>query len=275
VTAPAPSGAPTTPTGIAAAEADLAGQARAEVVVSGPGDAPAIVFVHGTRLTKTFWAAQHAGLAAEFRTIAFDLPAHGSRADEPFTLDRAGDVLAATIREHAGGRAVVVGLSLGGYVAMVLAAREPELVRGLVISGASAEPIGAMTMPILGLAAVMDRFDHDRLDWLNAAFFRWRYPAAIAEPIVAGGFWSRGGASALRTLVVERFKPRLAAYPGPTLIVNGSLDFVFRPQSRGFATVARDARRVRLRGASHLANLDRPAAFNEAVRRFATPFGTG
>jgi pimeloyl-ACP methyl ester carboxylesterase len=274
VTPPTASTAPPAPRAIVGAADDLAAQARAEVVVSGPPDAPAIVFVHGTRLTKTFWAAQHAGLAAGFRTISFDLPAHGSRADEPFTLERAADVLAATIREHAGGRAVVVGLSLGGYVAMALAAREPELVRGLAISGASAEPTGALTMPILGLAAMMDRFDDDRLDRLNASFFRWRYPAAIAEPIVAGGFWSRGGASALRTLVVERFKPRLAAYPGPTLIVNGSLDLVFRPPSRGFAAVARDARRVRLGGASHLANLDRPGAFNEAVRRFARSLGT-
>jgi len=241
-----------------------------EVLVAGPADAPAIVFVHSTRLTKTFWTAQQAGLAGEFRTIAPDLPAHGSRAAEPFSLQRAADVLAATIRDHAAGRAIVVGLSLGGYVAMVLAAREPELVRGLVLSGSSAEPSGALTMPILGLAAVMGRLDRDGLDMVNAAFFRSRYPSAIAEPIVAGGFWSRGGATALRTLVHERFKPRLAAYPGPSLILNGSLDFVFRPSAPGFAAVARDARRVRLGGASHLANLDRPGAFNEAVRRFAS-----
>jgi pimeloyl-ACP methyl ester carboxylesterase len=260
---------------IAGPTADPADMADSDVIVAGPDDAPAIVFVHGTRLTKTFWTPQLTGLADEFRTVALDLPAHGSLADEPFTLERAADVLAATIRGHAGGRATVVGLSLGGYVAMVLAAREPELVRGLVISGASAEPMGALKRPILGLAAVMDRFEHEALDGLNAWFFRWRYPPAIAEPIVAGGFWSRGGASALRTLVRERFKPRIAAYPGPSLILNGSLDFVFRPPARGFAAAARDARRVRLGGASHLANLDRPAAFNEAVGRFARSIGTG
>jgi pimeloyl-ACP methyl ester carboxylesterase len=42
-----------------------------------------------------------------------------------------------------------------------------------------------------------------------------------------------------------------------------------RPGARAFAAVATDVRRVRFRGASHLANLDRPAAFNGAVRRFA------
>ena len=72
---------------------------------------------------------------------------------------------------------------------------------------------------------------------LNALVLPARYPPAIAEPIVAGGFWSRGGAEALRSLVGERFLPRLAAYPGPTLIINGSL----RPARSGSsrATFAR------------------------------------
>ena len=73
-----------------------------------------------------------------------DLPAHGSRASETFTLDSAVESLATTIRDEAAdGRAVVVGLSLGGYVGMALAAREPDLVRGLVLSGATAEPVGS------------------------------------------------------------------------------------------------------------------------------------
>ena len=58
-------------------------------IVAGPAGAPAIVFVHGTRLTGAMWSAQQAALADEFRTIAVDLPAHGSRAAEPFTLDAA------------------------------------------------------------------------------------------------------------------------------------------------------------------------------------------
>ena len=104
--------------------------------------------------------------------------------------------------------------------------------------------------------------------------FRRRYPPALAEPIVAGGFWYRGGSSALRALVGERFVPRLAAYPGPTLILNGERDIPFRLFAPTFAAAARDVRRVRLVGATHLANLDRPAAFSEAVRRFATSLGT-
>ena len=239
------------------------------MIVAGPPDAPAIVFIHGTRLTGATWGPQLTGLSGTFRTIAVDLPAHGSRASETFTLDSAIESLAATILEQtADGRAVVVGLSLGGYVGMALAARRPELVRGLVLSGATAEPVGVRILPFLALARVMNEVDLGRLDRINAWFFRRRFPAAIAEPIIAGGFWSRGGAAALRAVAGERFAPRLAAYPGPTLILNGEFDLPFRLFAGSFAAVARDPRRVRLAGASHLANLDRPAAFTEAVRRF-------
>jgi pimeloyl-ACP methyl ester carboxylesterase len=244
-------------------------------LVAGPEGAPSIVFVHGTRLTGSAWAAQQRALSGEFRTIAMDLPGHGARAAEPFTLESAADALSAAIRDEAtGGRAVVVGLSLGGYVAMALAAREPDRVRGLVLSGATAEPVGVRMLPFLALARVMDGVDDERLDRLNAWFFRLVYPPAIAEPIVAGGFWSRGGATALRALVGERFVPRLAAYPGPTLILNGELDLPFRLSAPTFAAAARDVRRIRLRGATHLANLDRPEAFSEAVRRFTRSLGT-
>ena len=158
---------------------------------------------------------------------------------------------------------------------MALAAREPGLIRGLVLSGATAEPVGLRTLPFLALAAVMDGIDDARLQRLNAWYFRSRYPPAIAEPIVAGGFWLHGGSAALRAVVGERFIPRLAAYPGPTLILNGELDLPFRLFAPAFAAAAHDARRVRLSGATHLANLDRPVGFSEAVRRFAGSLGSG
>jgi len=240
----------------------------AGVRAAGPVGAPAIVFVHGTRLTGAMWAAQVAALADSYHCVTVDLPGHGALADRTFTLDAAADVVAQAIEAATDGRAVVVGLSLGGYAAMHLAAGRPDLVRGLVLSGASAEPVGWRSVPYRALAAAMEAFDGPRLDALNAWFFRTRFPPAIAEPIIAGGFWSAGGAEALRALVGERFAPRLAAYPGPTLLLNGSLDVAFRLSVGTFARAARDPRRVRLGGATHLANLDRPEAFSAAVRTF-------
>jgi pimeloyl-ACP methyl ester carboxylesterase len=236
--------------------------------VDGPADGPPIVFLHGTRLSRAMWRGQMDDLRDTYRVVAVDLPGHGAMAGQPFELATASDHVARTIERAAGGRAVVVGLSLGGYVAMDLAERRPELVRGLVLSGATAEPVGLLAAPYLALAAAMDRLDGPALDALNAWFFRTRFSPAIADPIVAGGFWSAGGAQALRGLVGQRFAPRLAAYPGPTLILNGDLDVLFRLTVRSFVQEAVDVRRVRLRGATHLANLDRPRAFSLAVRRF-------
>ena len=69
------------------------------------------------------------------------------------------------------------------------AGRSPTrtLVRGLVLSGATAEPVGLRSVPYRALAWAMDRLDGPGLDALNAWFFRTRYEPAIAEPIIDGG----------------------------------------------------------------------------------------
>lgn len=203
-----------------------------------------------------------------YRVIAVDLPGHGAQAHRRFTLADAADGVVSVIERVARGPAVLVGLSLGGYVAMDVAARRSDLVRGLVLSGATAEPVRPWNAAFLAFAWALHRFDGPRFDALNAWFFRTRYPPEIAEPIVAGGFWARGGAEAVRALDGERFLPRLAAYQGPTLILNGEYDPGFRLFAGRFARVGRDVRRIRLRGATHLASMDRPRAFNAAVREF-------
>lgn len=236
--------------------------------VTGPADAPPIVLIHGTRLTRASWRPQLDGLSDEFRVIALDLPGHGALAHVPFTLGTAAAQVVAVIDQVAGGSAVVVGLSLGGYVAMEVAATRPQLVRGLVLAGATQEPVGRWTLPYRGLAFVFRRGHRATLARFDRWFFRLRFPRRVAEPLIAGGFFPEGGAVALAALMEERFVPRLAAYPGPTLIVNGALDIVFRLGEPAFLAAARDARRVVVPRATHLVNLDRPEAFNRVVRRF-------
>jgi pimeloyl-ACP methyl ester carboxylesterase len=237
----------------------------------GPATAsrPLIVFLHGTRLTGAEWAAQTRALGDAFECLAPDLPGHGRAADTPFTLAGAGEAVADAIERSGRGPAVLVGLSLGGYVAMEVAARWPERVAGLVIAGATAEPTRIRAIPYRLLAFAFERVDEHLLDRLNRRFFRFRYPAEIAEPIVAAGFHFKGGAAAIRALIGERFIPRLARYPGPTLVVNGEFDVLFRLFQRSFVEAAVDARRRLIPGATHLSNLDRPDAFSAAVRDFA------
>ena len=235
---------------------------------------PTIVFLHGTRLSGAQWAVEVVRLGDEFHCIAVDLPGHGSAADEPFTVEGAAARVAEVIAAEAhAGRAILVGLSLGGFVAMAVAAQWPDRVAGLVISGASGEPTGVRSFGYRLLGAAFAHIPLRALDGVNRWYFGRRYPAATAEPLLAGGFWFRGGAVAVRSLVGQRFRDRLAAYPGPTLLLNGEFDLYFRPTERSFATVAVDGRRAVIRRATHLANLDQPEAFTAAVRRFAREVG--
>jgi pimeloyl-ACP methyl ester carboxylesterase len=172
-------------------------------------------------------------------------------------------------REVPGGRAVVVGLSLGAYVAMDLAARRPELVSGLVLAGATAEPRRARSVLFRLLAVLYGVIPERWLDRHQSWTFRRRYPPEITDPILCGGFHFRGGGGAVRSLVGETFRPRLASFPGPTLLVNGSRDVLFRLGTKSFAAAATNSRRVLIRGAGHRSNLDQPAAFSALVRAFA------
>ena len=236
----------------------------------GPLGAPAIVFVHGTRLSRGMWHPQLVALSGGLRVIALDLPGHGALRDRPFSWDSATAEIVRVIDEAADGRAILCGLSLGGYLAMDVAAAHPERVAGLVVSGATARPTGLL-LPrgIRTYAAVIERTSNGRLDRVSRAWFRRRFPAATANAVLAGGFGYAGGAVALRQIVGRDARSAFAAYPGPKLILNGQLDVPFRLGERGFRRVARDVRLVVIRGASHLANLDRPSAYSAALARFA------
>jgi pimeloyl-ACP methyl ester carboxylesterase len=89
------------------------------------------------------------------------------------------------------------------------------------------------------------------------------------EPPATKGWLFRGGGRAMVAALRESFLPRLAAYPGPTLIVNGADDALFRSEERAFLAAAVDGRIELIDGTGHLANEEQPEAFNAAVRRFA------
>lgn len=100
---------------------------------AGPGEGPAIVFVHGLLMRWQDWSATMAGFAGRWRTIAVDLRGHGKsgRSDCYRVVDYVGDV-----REYLrslGQPVVLVGHSLGALVALGVAADEPTAVRALVL----------------------------------------------------------------------------------------------------------------------------------------------
>jgi pimeloyl-ACP methyl ester carboxylesterase len=151
---------------------------------------------------------------------------------------------------------------------MDYAADHPDRVRGLVLAGSTAEPAGPAAAAFRLYAWALGVLPQRPLDAVNTWFFRWRYPAEIVEPIVAGGYWSRAGAAAVRVLPSVRFRERLLAYGGPVLVINGDLDIVFRLGERNFLRGVPNVTRRILRWTTHLSPLDRPEAFAAAVRRF-------
>jgi len=242
----------------------------------GPEAAPAIVFLHGALLTRTMWAPQVRRLAKTFRCISVDLPGHGTLAAEAFSLEAAAVVVASAIDAAAPrGRAVLVGLSLGGYVAIETAVRFPDHVDGLVLAGCSAEPVGPTGALMRILAATLERVPARLLRSMAGAFFRVRYRRPVAGPILTAGIWFAGGAGALRALIGRRFLDRLGRLWVPVVVINGALDPVFGPGGDLWSASCRQGRRAVIPWAAHLSNLDRPISFTAQVADFAREVGTG
>lgn len=235
--------------------------------VVGPSDAPAIVFLHGAILSRTMWGPQVERLRDRYRCLTVDLPGHGALADRPYSVEGAVEVIRTAIEEGAGGRALVVGLSLGGYSAIAAAAAYPALVRGLAIAGASMEPVGLARLAYLWYGWSLRLLPAGVVHRVGVGLFRRAYGPAVGAAI-ARGFDSRAGGTAVLRLAGERFRPRLLAYGGPILVINGDLDLWFRLGERGFVAGTANARVLRLAGASHTSNLDQPDRFTEAIADF-------
>jgi pimeloyl-ACP methyl ester carboxylesterase len=240
--------------------------ARPPWTIHGPADAPAIVFLHGA-IVISMWQPQVDRLRDRYRCVVVDMPGHGRLAGQPFTIDAAVEVVRAAIDAAAGGRAVVVGLSLGGYVAMALAARHPGRVRGLVVANASLEPRGLGALGILAYGWFLRIMPARLVREVGVGLFRRLYGRRLASELGVGYDSKAGGAAILR-LRGERFRERIQAYGGPVLILNGDRDAIFMAGQRRLAGGLPNVTMQRIAGASHLSSVDRPDEFTVAVATF-------
>jgi len=213
------------------------------------------------------WGPQVERLRDRYRCITVDLPGHGSLAHERFTVAGAAEHVLRVIDEAGGGRAVVVGLSLGGYTGIAAAALSPARVRGLVIAGASFEPLGIGRLGYLWYGWALRLLPPRLVRDVGVGLFRRAYGPAIGDAI-ARGYDSRAGGVAIVQLAGERFRDRLRSYGGPALVINGDLDPWFRLGEGGFVEGLHNLTVVRLARASHVSNLDQPDEFAAAIAAF-------
>jgi len=230
-----------------------------------------VVLVHGLRTSSSMWRPQVRALrAAGHAVTAVDLPGHGRRIDEEFTLDGAVATVDDATR-RSGGRALVVGLSLGGYTAIAHAARHPDQVVGLVAAGCSTRPTSVVLRGWELLARGIGRLP-DRGAWLNQTLVDATLPAAGAADVGAGGFALDATVPVLRAMRAARPLDDLRRVQAPVWIVNGRYDH-FRTQERRFVAACADGRLVVVPGATHLVSVTAPVAFTRVLLDAAAQVG--
>ena len=118
---------------------------------AGPAGAPAIIFLHGGGLSSAMWQPQLERLQ-DYHCLAPDLPEQGNSANiGPFTFADVARFVAELICERVpNGRAHIVGLSIGGAVALRLLCDAPEVIDHVMVSGTSTRinPTLAMLMRV-------------------------------------------------------------------------------------------------------------------------------
>lgn len=250
------------------------------------GGGPAVVFSHGYLMDQTMFDQQVTALAPRYRVITWDQRGHGdTRADAPFTYwDSAADALA--LLDHLGvERAVLGGMSQGGFLSLRAALSAPDRVRALVLIDSQA-----------GLEDPASAPGYEQLHqaWLDYG------PGPVQEVVAAiimgpgqwdGWYakWSEQYAQwapddldqltwPFRCLMDrDDITGRLAGITCPALIVHGTADAAI-PLAR--AEAVRDGLGgpvtfITVEGAPHASNVTHPDEVNKAILAFLTGLDGG
>jgi pimeloyl-ACP methyl ester carboxylesterase len=236
-----------------------------------------IVLIHGATLNGASWAPVRRLLEPDFTVLTPDLPGHGARRSETFTLQGAIDTVVATVKSAAPAHVILAGDSLGGYTSQASAAYLPqEQLKGLVLGGSSHEFIGAKVWPYL-LKALMFRltfaFKDERkvvaaqIPGLLANEFG--LSPADVQAAMDGGISLAVFPQAVKALHHVDFRSKLAAIRQPVLFVNGDDDKLHVNGEADYVAAARDATIHRFPNCEHGVSLHRSTEFAALIRQFA------
>jgi 3-oxoadipate enol-lactonase len=240
-----------------------------------------VLFSHGLLYSLRMWDAQIAALRSRFRCVAYDHRGQGE-SESPTTgldMETLADDAVALIESLRIAPVHFVGMSMGGFVAMRVAARRPELVRSLVLVDTSAGPEPAENIP-----------RYRRLEWVARWFGTWPVASRV-EAIMHGASARKDPAraadlrawrerllhadAAVMNRAVEGVLTRESALPllprirCPTLVMVGEEDVATVPaRSEELAAGIAGARLVRIPRAGHMSPIDAPEAVTAELRAF-------
>lgn len=244
------------------------------------GAGTAIVFAHGMGLDCRLFEPQVQGLSPDYRTIAYNLRAHTGRGTDAYTLyDLVAD-FTAELDARGISRCVLVGMSMGGYMAVRAALTIPQRLHGIVLIGSSARPFDASdvapwradaerwrSFPALGAG-------QGRVDAAQnfSRTTRQRQPELVA--LWAERIAQRSGAASYREFLSWAYQDDVRydfsrQVKLPCLLIHGQQDDAV-PLAHALEThrLHPAARLLVLPYAGHAANLEYPDTVNEALRSF-------
>ena len=232
------------------------------------GSGPPVLLSHGYSATSRMWAGQVAAFAPRYRVLTWDMRGHGE-SDSPDDAARYSEAATvddmATVLDQCGvERAVVGGLSLGGYMSLAFYLTYPERVRALMLFDTgpgyrNAEARAgwnriaerrATALEENGLDALRTGGDEVRVSMHHSA-------AGLAHA-------ARGMLAQSDSRVIEA----LSAISVPTLVLVGERDEPFLAATDMMAAKIPHATKVIVPDAGHASNIMNPAAFNAAVEAF-------
>jgi len=243
-----------------------------------PASRPVLILIHGATMNSHMWDPLRRHLPSGLRVLAPDLPGHGTRRDERFTLEGAVATVVEAARSVGDAPVVLAGDSLGGYTALASARALPESrLRGLVLSGCTANLEGLATLshflPKSALfSALLAVFGERRLvNGMQGKVRKMLAEAGVqsedADQLLAAGLSVKVFPEAVQALRGVDFRGQLAALQLPVALVNGNEDSVMLRQEASFLAVAKQATRHRFE-CGHGVSLLKSAELAALVTRF-------
>lgn len=243
--------------------------------IDGPEDAPVLVLVNSLGTNLYMWEPQIAQFSRALRVVRYDVRGHGA-SEAPlgaYTIEQLGRDLLGLLDALQIERAHICGLSLGGMMALWLAANAPERVARAVLANTAAR-IGTAenwtTRIALVSAGGMSAVGEMVLARFLSERFRRQHPEValqmrdVLEATTPQGYI--GACAALRDADLHTTLPAIHV---PSLIIVGEEDEATPPaQAQDLHSAIKRSELVVLHEAAHLSNVEQPEAFSRAVLAF-------